>query len=65
MDKELSKSQIEALDMVKKKPGQPVEYYANMMGNTEEIYRAFGWLLANQYLKADERTGSVTIKGII
>mgnify|MGYP000976083840 CR=1 FL=1 len=61
----LTDTQSLALAMVKDRPRLTIEDYANMMGNTEEIYRAFGWLLANQYLKADERTGSVTIKGII
>ena len=65
MDKELSKDQIEALDAVKKKPNQPVEYYANMMGNSEEVYNAFGWLIFNQYLKLNEKDYTVTTKGIV
>ena len=64
MDKELSENQIEALEAVKKNPNQPVEYYANMLGNTPEIYSAFARLIFQQYLKVDEMTGAVTTKGI-
>lgn len=64
-DPKLTDIQALALATVKDRPRLTIEDYANMLGNTYEVYSAFGFLLANQYLKADERTGSVTIKGII
>lgn len=64
-DHKLTDMQSLALASVKDRPGLTVEDHANMLGNTTEVYSAFGWLLANQYLKADERTGAVTTKGIV
>lgn len=61
----LTDIQALALATVKDRPRLTVEDYANMLGNTPEIYSAFGWLIFNQYLKADEQTGAVTTKGII
>lgn len=65
MPDKLTDAQALALATVKDRPRLTVEDYANMLGNTEEVYNAFGWLIFNQYLKADERTGSITTKGIV
>lgn len=63
-DPKLTDTQSLALAMVKDRPRLTVEDYANMMGNTEEVYSAFGWLIFNQYVKVDSYTGAVTPKGI-
>ncbi len=63
-DPTLTDTQAEALAMVKDRPRLTVEDYANMMGNTEEVYSAFARLIFQQYLRVDEMTGAVTTRGI-
>jgi len=63
-DTQLTDIQAEALAMVKDRPRLTVEEYANMMGNTQEVYNAFARLIFQQFLKVDEMTGAVTTKGI-
>lgn len=63
-DPKLTDIQAEALAMVKDRPRLTVEEYANMMGNTQEVYNAFARLIFQQFLKVDEMTGAVTTKGI-
>ena len=65
MDNKLTDIQALALAAVKDRPRLTVEDYANMLGNTPEIYSAFARLIFQQYLKVDEMTGAVTTKGII
>ena len=64
-DPKLTDIQAEALAMVKDRPGLTVEDYANMIGNNDEVYNAFGYLIFRaQLLKIDEENLSVTTKGI-
>lgn len=64
-DPKLTDAQALALATVKDRPRLTVEDYANMLGNTEEVYNAFGWLIFNQYLKLNEKDYTVTTKGIV
>ena len=64
MTSTLTDTQVAALASVKDRPGLTVEDHANMMGNTEEIYSAFGFLIYNQYIRLDPRNGTVSPKGI-
>lgn len=65
MTNKLTDAQALALATVKDRPRLTVEDYANMLGNTEEVYNAFGWLIFNQYLKLNEKDYTVTTKGIV
>ena len=61
----LTDIQALALATVKDRPGLTVEDYANMIGNNDEVYNAFGYLIFRaQLLKIDEENLSVTTKGI-
>ena len=65
-DPKLTDIQALALATVKKRPGLTVEDYANMIGNTPEVYEAFSYLIFNvQKLQIDLINLSVTTKGII
>lgn len=65
-DPKLTDIQALALATVKDRPGLTVGDYANMIGNTPEVYEAFSYLIFNvQKLQIDLINLSVTTKGII
>ena len=65
-DPKLTDLQALALATVKDRPRLTVEDYANMIGNTPEVYSAFSYLIFKvQMLQINESTGEVNTKGII
>ena len=65
MSNKLTDTQALVLATVKDRPRLTVEDYANMLGNTPEVYGAFAYLIFQaQLLKIDEVNMAIEPKGI-